>query len=506
MKMKLEKSLNHLHQRYDTSFQFEDLEEVETNSKLNISSPKGRNPCKFFQNGQCVKGNKCPFEHNIPKCKFYLNGFCRNGNNCPFNHIKDNEGDFEEETPNSLDNAEPIPIPNFESTDIFETSSPISQPTIDLETLLSPDIWSPIDKDLDEHTSDSWSGFFKIGKVNVNKNELYSTSPPINTSSPISIPRESTNIFSLSPSTESTEKSRIESFFMISNSFSNQSSLDTVKGIIENDQNQEPLPIPEKIDLLNYSTDEDLNIPDNEIISSSPTSDLKNSEEETSSKKSPTKKSKQQICSFHLEGFCKFGSTCRNIHGDFCNICEKPALIFGNYKQNLEHLEECQNKQEFSNAIEQSKNFSCFKCKEYIVERGKRFGIMVNCEHCFCLPCIKDYRTTSQNSECPVCHVFSPFVIPSYYMVTDQKEKDELIDQYKSKMKQIPCKYFDFGKGICKFAEHCLYSHQNLVNNNEKQIENERIITDSEGVAVQKTINLGMFITINNIKTKTNKQ
>jgi hypothetical protein len=62
----------------------------------NSSTSSSNTPCKFYQLGQCAKGNKCPFLHKKISssnqiCKFYVGGFCRNGDRCPFAHVKTNE-------------------------------------------------------------------------------------------------------------------------------------------------------------------------------------------------------------------------------------------------------------------------------------------------------------------------------------------------------------------------------------------------------------------------------
>lgn len=51
-------------------------------------------PCKFYQEGDCKKGNNCNFLHEMPTsnqkkrdiCKFYLQGFCGKGDHCNFMH------------------------------------------------------------------------------------------------------------------------------------------------------------------------------------------------------------------------------------------------------------------------------------------------------------------------------------------------------------------------------------------------------------------------------------
>eukprot|EP01119_Soliformovum_irregulare_P009800 TRINITY_DN2360_c0_g1_i8.p1 TRINITY_DN2360_c0_g1~~TRINITY_DN2360_c0_g1_i8.p1 ORF type:complete len:442 (-),score=137.43 TRINITY_DN2360_c0_g1_i8:112-1437(-) len=57
--------------------------------------------CKFFANGYCRSGDKCPYNHidglkkqldvdvksrGLP-CKFYISGGCRKGDKCPYSHV-----------------------------------------------------------------------------------------------------------------------------------------------------------------------------------------------------------------------------------------------------------------------------------------------------------------------------------------------------------------------------------------------------------------------------------
>ncbi|XP_026883489.2 zinc finger CCCH domain-containing protein 6 [Electrophorus electricus] len=53
----------------------------------------GRNICKYFIEGRCIKGVQCKFEHDnvIPEkkkelCKFYVQGYCTKGENCIYMH------------------------------------------------------------------------------------------------------------------------------------------------------------------------------------------------------------------------------------------------------------------------------------------------------------------------------------------------------------------------------------------------------------------------------------
>lgn len=54
---------------------------------------------------------------------------------------------------------------------------------------------------------------------------------------------------------------------------------------------------------------------------------------------------------------------------------------------------------ELSFAIARSKEKSCGVCFEVIMEKTsgeQRFGILPNCNHCFCLSCIRKWRQARQ--------------------------------------------------------------------------------------------------------------
>ncbi|XP_019399636.1 PREDICTED: zinc finger CCCH domain-containing protein 6 [Crocodylus porosus] len=53
---------------------------------------KGKQICKYFLEGRCIKGDQCKFDHDaeIEKkkeiCKFYIQGYCTKGENCIYMH------------------------------------------------------------------------------------------------------------------------------------------------------------------------------------------------------------------------------------------------------------------------------------------------------------------------------------------------------------------------------------------------------------------------------------
>jgi len=195
-------------------------------------------------------------------------------------------------------------------------------------------------------------------------------------------------------------------------------------------------------------------------------------------------------------------------------------------EQNEKHTAECYEKKQLQEELEQSKYFKCEHCKQKVLENNKRFGLLTECTHCFCLQCIKDWRSESQKSECPVCNIVSHFVVPSNVMVIDKGRKNSIIQNYKEKMKQIPCKYYDGGKGTCKFGSNCHYAHIDTTSTTSESNpapnvtkpasplsesvilanSENRTITDAQGEAVPvNTLNLGMFLTYNIKQKEQNK-
>lgn len=105
-------------------------------------------PCRFFQIGQCSKGDDCPYLHrkaahfSSQPCKFYMNGhgFCKHADQCPFSHEK-------------IPNYEPPPLididasiqnellsSEYETEDLFfqHESSPITNIDSKYSTLSIP--------------------------------------------------------------------------------------------------------------------------------------------------------------------------------------------------------------------------------------------------------------------------------------------------------------------------------------------------------------------------------
>ncbi|XP_027023295.1 makorin, ring finger protein, 4 isoform X2 [Tachysurus fulvidraco] len=121
-----------------------------------------------------------------------------------------------------------------------------------------------------------------------------------------------------------------------------------------------------------------------------------------------------------------------------------------------------------SEAYNQSKDVVCGICMDKVYEkstvRERRFGILPNCNHAFCLGCIMTWRKTKDFQEevikaCPQCRVKSSFYIPSKYWVCEGEPKEALIASFKDKSSKIKCNFF-MRHGCCPFASECIFSHE----------------------------------------------
>ena len=60
---------------------------------------------------------------------------------------------------------------------------------------------------------------------------------------------------------------------------------------------------------------------------------------------------------------------------------------------------------------------------------------------------------------CPVCRQASWFVTPSSVWPSNQAERLRIIETYKTRLKTIDCRHFEFGEGRCPFGTSCFYKH-----------------------------------------------
>lgn len=163
---------------------------------------------------------------------------------------------------------------------------------------------------------------------------------------------------------------------------------------------------------------------------------------------------KPQLCMFYIDGSCRYGETCKFIHGLICPLCNKACLFQDDPVQNEKHNKSCRLKLE----IEECRELACALCKLRIVENGLKFGILPECMDVLCVPCLKDYRTSTSKAECPICHAPAQILIPSHSFPQTPERKLELTEGFMHKMAKVPCKYY-YSSGTCKYGEQCRFHH-----------------------------------------------
>lgn len=175
------------------------------------------------------------------------------------------------------------------------------------------------------------------------------------------------------------------------------------------------------------------------------------------------------LCPYEYD--CPFGLACTFQHIELCEMCDSYCLHPTDVQQRRKHIQEClqqhERDMELSFAIARSKDKQCGICFDTIMEkagREKRFGILPNCSHIFCLECIRKWRQAKQfehkiTRACPECRVASDFVCPSAFWVDTKAEKDKLLGDYRNALGVKDCKYFKKGDGKCPFGNKCFYKH-----------------------------------------------
>ncbi|KAJ3411748.1 hypothetical protein HDV05_001759 [Chytridiales sp. JEL 0842] len=182
------------------------------------------------------------------------------------------------------------------------------------------------------------------------------------------------------------------------------------------------------------------------------------------------------LCPFAIQGLCRFGDRCRNLHGLQCPVCLRYCLHpYAPEQEHQEHISSCQGVLErdsnvsSAEVVENSKDVDCVICFERVLsKRDPRFGLL-DCEH-------------------PVTHV----IVPSTVWISDPVAKQEAREFYKKKMGDIDCKYFAFGEGSCPFGTSCLYRH--MKKDGTMDEARLRLVQGDEDVRVISKVQLSDFI------------
>jgi E3 ubiquitin-protein ligase makorin len=107
------------------------------------------------------------------------------------------------------------------------------------------------------------------------------------------------------------------------------------------------------------------------------------------------------------------------------------------------------------------------ECCGICLDEITNFGLLVGCDHAFCIECINQWRNEAKNARndddleskraCPLCREHSDFIIPSYKYATGDEKKKIIADRLVARS-SIPCREYT-KNGECKFGRHCHYAH-----------------------------------------------
>lgn len=210
---------------------------------------------------------------------------------------------------------------------------------------------------------------------------------------------------------------------------------------------------------------------------------------------------------FYSSGMCPQNKTCPLAHGDWCNTCCRYALHPTDEEARKSHEIECSARHSRLEGLRRSAHVECNICLEKVSEKlnpgERRFGLLQNCEHAFCLSCIRNWRQQYSGGAdvdgalrtCPICRTSTHFVTPSTVWPASQEEKEAIIEGYKSKLREIDCKYFSFGEGTCPFGTSCLYRHA-YPDGRLEEAAPRRVAADEGEIHVVQPVRLSDFIVV----------
>ena len=166
---------------------------------------------------------------------------------------------------------------------------------------------------------------------------------------------------------------------------------------------------------------------------------------------------KREVCRmFVLTGRCKYLANCMFLHTKdpetirmtickFGNDCRKIHCQFG-------HEIPVDNQNEETNISDDN----CGICWENIYTSKKRFGLLTDCDHKFCIACIRKHRQNvqlpkSNRNKCPLCRVASFGYCSSKFFLTGIDKQNEFDKCVKNRAKVMCRDGTNCTKSFCGF-------------------------------------------------------
>ena len=164
---------------------------------------------------------------------------------------------------------------------------------------------------------------------------------------------------------------------------------------------------------------------------------------------------KREVCRMYVSfGYCKFKSNCMFLHTKDYDIIKLTICKFKSNCHNREckfgHIDQIENQE--NNSISDD---ICGICWDNIYTSNKRFGILSNCEHKFCIYCIRKHKQNYElpvgnRNSCPICRITSYGYIASKFFLTGKEKKYEF-NRCEKKRLTIQCRDKNCTKLLCGF-------------------------------------------------------
>lgn len=396
-------------------------------SNINQRKPPQAELCKFFIRGLCRFGANCFYSHAATSkpnkiCQYYLAGNCSFGERCFYDHVIPK--------PNAISTSLGTNT-NFSENSSASTSPSTSSTTSNKETSETTETTETNETHETHETNDT-------NETNLNKNFVtrFTEKPKLKT--------KLENDYDTQPADTSNEVRRKKPVGYYEALTGEQQ-----KSFENENENFEDL-------VIKYYTE------------------LENVEEGEIREPCASKNVNKLLCPYYEKSLsCPFEAECEFIHGSVCDICNCACLNPSDESQCEEHRLACmqnlERDMEEAFAVQRSSEKLCGICMDTVwgkeKEADRRFGILENCNHVFCLECIRKWRASKSYENkickaCPECRVKSDFVTPNKFWFENEEDKMKIIQFYKLKLGQTACKYFKQGAGECPFGNKCFYLHQ----------------------------------------------
>ncbi|KAI8996055.1 hypothetical protein BC832DRAFT_567774 [Gaertneriomyces semiglobifer] len=463
-----------------------------------------RAPCRFYALGSCQRTKDCPFSHDRTEsanlvCQFYQRGQCRYGDYCVLKHMKSEQSSKRQPNGNGAAKRTPPPtvgtpapaspsLPSDHSNRPLGSASqskipvnvPVEEPLLRTvhkeETVSRPDGPQRERSVLDDlvggilafDLSDSVCETPSVGDASQPAaNTMYFHDHP---PTPLAFSEHTTTSDDLSSPEHISSSHSIFAASPVRFSYSTIAKSGATKAVDS----------PQRVRIK----------PALVPVSVTPQDDAHFDDEAA------------PLCPFAMNGNCRYGDgVCRYLHGLPCPVCGKECLDpRKSMEVHMEHIEACERKKEqeekFRSQLEDSEDVECVVCMERVLGKSDpRFGLL-NCEHCVCLACIRQWRTSERMDtakSCPICRTVTHFITPSAVWPTSAEHKTEIIEEYKQKLSTIDCKHFGHGTGQCPFGTSCFYRHV-LPDGTPEQVVLRKVHGDEEGVKIVGTVKLSDFL------------